>query len=310
MSALRQVFKASRISTSLPRRRLFRRHTSINTVQLPQFNQPKAPFSTTGTMAHSNLNKTALALKALHVPGQPVIMANVWDVASTRTVGSLPSAKALATASYAVALANDSEDALMTLETNLAAARAIGKVAVELEKPLSVDLQDGYGARLEEAIQGVIAAGAVGVNIEDVDKDTGVQYAPEEAAERIRKAVAVAKGEGVPDFVVNARCDTILKGSGDFDETIQRGKLYLEAGATTVFVIGGSGRGGLTTDEVKRLSTALDGRLNASVVFAEGKLTAKELGDIGISRISIGPQLYFKAMQAAKAEAEKLLSRA
>lgn len=260
-------------------------------------------------MAHSSLNKQAQALKALHVPGEPVILANVWDVASARTVGSLPTAKALATASFAVALANDTEDALMTLETNLAAARAIGKVAAELNKPLSVDLQDGYGTRLEEAIQGVIAAGAVGVNIEDVDKETGVQYGPDEAAERIARALTVARSVGVPDFVVNARCDTLLKGSGDFDETVARGKKYLEAGATTIFVIGGVKRGGLSGDEVKRLSKALDGRLNASVVFAEGKLTAKELGDIGISRISIGPQLYFKAIQAAKAEAEKLLSR-
>lgn len=260
-------------------------------------------------MVHSNLNQKAQELKALHQPGTPVILANVWDTASARAVGSLPTAKALATASYAVALANETEDAAMTLETNLTAARAIAKVAAELDKPLSVDLQDGYGPRLEEAIAGVIAAGVVGVNIEDVDKDTGVQYSPSEAAERISRALAAAKTAGVPDFVVNARCDTILKGSGDIDETISRGKKYLEAGATSVFVIGGSGRGGLSTEEVKRLTKALDGRLNVSVVFADGKLTAKDLGEIGISRISIGPQLYLRAMQGVKTDAEKLLSR-
>lgn len=260
-------------------------------------------------MAYSNLNKKAQELKALHQPGTPVILANVWDIASARAVGSLPSAKAIASASYAVALANDTEDAALSLETNLAAARAIGKIAAELDKPFSVDLQDAYGSRLEEAISGVIAAGAVGVNIEDVDKETGVQYSPSEAADRIRRALAAAKSAGVPDFVVNARCDTILKGSGDMDETISRGKKYLEAGATTVFVIGGSSRGGLSTEEVKRLTKGLDGRLNVSVVLAEGKLTAKDVGDIGVSRISIGPQLYLKAVQVAKAEAEKLLSR-
>jgi len=260
-------------------------------------------------MAHSHLNEKAQELKALHVPGTPVIMANVWDIASARTVGSLPAAKALATASYAVALANGTEDAALTLEINVGAAKAIGKIAAELDKPLSVDLQDGYGARLEEAIAGVIAAGAVGVNIEDVDKDSGVQYSPADAADRIVRALKAAKSEGVPDFVVNARCDTMLKGSGDMEETISRGKKYLEAGATTVFVIGGAKRGGLSTDEVKQLTKGLDGRINVSVVLADGKLTAKDVGDIGASRISIGPQLHLKAMQGVKAEAEKLLGR-
>lgn len=260
-------------------------------------------------MAHSHLNKKAQELKALHQPGTPVIMANVWDIASARVVGSLPNAKAMATASYAVALANGTEDAALTLEINVSAVQAIGKIAAELDKPLSVDLQDGYGTRLEEAISGIIAAGAVGANIEDVDKDTGVQYSPSEAADRIVRALAAAKSAGVPDFVVNARCDTMLKGSGDIEETISRGKKYLESGATTVFVIGGAKRGGLSSEEVKHLTKGLDGRLNVSVVLAEGKLTAKDVGDIGVSRISIGPQLHLKAMQGVKVEAEKLLSR-
>lgn len=261
------------------------------------------------TMAHASLNQKAQELKALHQPGNPVILANVWDVSSARTVGSLPSAKALATASFAVASANNTSDDALTLEINLSVAKEVGKVAAELDKPLTIDLQDGYGPRLEEAISSVIAAGAVGVNLEDVDKETGVQYSPADAVDRITRALAAAKKEGVPDFVVNARCDTLLRSTGPIEEAFSRGKKYLDAGATTVFVLGGGKRGGLTADEVKQLTKQFEGRLNVSVVLADGKLSAKEVGEIGVSRISVGPQLYFKEAGTVKAEAEKLLSR-
>ena len=94
-------------------------------------------------MDTESLNKQAQLLKSLHVPGNPLILANVYDIPSARTVAALPSCKALATASFAVALANGTEDKKLTLEINLQAVRNIGKVACEFDKPLSVDLQDG-----------------------------------------------------------------------------------------------------------------------------------------------------------------------
>ncbi len=259
-------------------------------------------------MDPASLNRKAQELKSLHQPGNPVILANVYDIVSARAVATLPSCKALATASFAVALANGTQDKDLTLECNLQAVRAIGKVAREFGKPLTVDLQDGYGKRLEEAIVGLIERGAVGCNLEDCDMESGIMHSPEVAVERIKRVLVVARAEGVPDFVLNARCDVLLRG-GEIGEVFERGKRYLAAGATSVFVLGGSGRGGVATTEVKSMVKEFEGRLNVSCVMSLGNLTVKEIGELGASRISVGPQMLFKAKEALVAEAEKLLSR-
>lgn len=266
-------------------------------------------------MDMSTLNKHAKDFKALHQPGRPVILANVYDIPSARTVAALPSCKALATASYAVALAAGTEDTKLTLECNLQAVRVIGRVACELGKPLTVDLQDGYGGRLEEAITGIIERGAVGCNLEDSDRETGVLMPIDEAVDRIRRTLTTAHAEGVLDFVVNARCDVLLHGgsssgsssSDPLDEVVRRGKKYLAAGATSVFVLGGSSRGGVTAAEVERLAREFNGRLNVSCVLAPGNLSVRQIADLGVCRISVGPQMLFKATDAVKREADMLL---
>jgi 2-methylisocitrate lyase-like PEP mutase family enzyme len=117
-------------------------------------------------------NNLAKAFKRLHVPGRPVVLANIYDTLSAQAVAELPSCKALATASYGVARANGTEDDDMTMEINLEAVRKIAPVAKAHNKPLSVDVQDAYGDKLEEAITGLVKMGVVGVNLEDCDKDT------------------------------------------------------------------------------------------------------------------------------------------
>jgi 2-methylisocitrate lyase-like PEP mutase family enzyme len=96
-------------------------------------------------------NDLAKHLRSLHTPGSPLILTNVYDAATASIVASLPTAPAVATASYAIA-----------------AVRASSPT-----KPLTVDLQHGYGdyAELADTIRQVIALGAVGCNIEDMDGD-------------------------------------------------------------------------------------------------------------------------------------------
>ena len=251
-------------------------------------------------------NGTAQSFKALHKTGDPVILTNVYDLLSAEAVAALPDSKALATASYAVARAAGSTDDDMTLETNLAAVKLIAKAASAAKKPLTVDIQDGYGPQLEEAINALIDVGVVGINLEDVDKATQAFHSKEEAASRIQRVLAVAKSRNVPDFVINARCDTLVKG-GTLDETIERGRAYLAAGATTVFVWGGSARG-VGKDEVAKLVEAFDGRLNVSLKI-NGGLSIGELKKLGVQRISIGPALQFHAMAAYADAAAALLKQ-
>ena len=256
----------------------------------------------------TELNQLALNLKSLHRPGQPLVLTNVYDILSAEAVASLPSCKALATASYAVARTWGTEDDDMTMETNFAAVDGIEKAARKFGKPLTVDLQDGYGDKLDQAIKGLIDRGVVGANLEDCDKETQRMYSPERAAERVERAVEVARSAGVSDFVLNARCDTLIHG-GEIEEVVERGKKYLAAGATTVFVWGGSKRG-LSREEVAHLVEAFGGRLNVSLKMAANGLTVSQLANIGVARISVGPQIQIRAMKVFANEADLLLQEA
>jgi len=241
-------------------------------------------------------NANAKAFKALHIPGNPLLLANVHNERVARIVAAMPTCKAIATASFSIALANGTEDSKLSLETQLSSVEAIAAVAHEYNKPLTVDLQDGYGDRLEEAVTGMIERGVVGINLEDSDQATGKVMAEDTAVERVKRALAAASTAGVPDFVVNARPDTFLR-DGDFDEAIRRGKAYLAAGATTVYILGHSARA-VTREEIGKIVENLDGRVNIALRLPrpgqpEPTLKRQDLVDAGVARVSIGPQLFF-----------------
>lgn len=247
----------------------------------------------------------AQQLRSLHRPGKPLVLANVYDASIAEIVASNPSSEAIATASFAIAAVHGLEDDALDLETNLAVLRRVAPIAAKYNKPVTVDLQDGYGDRLEEAIESIIAAGASGCNLEDRDNETGKLYPFDEAVSRVKRAVAAATKAGVPNFALNARSDAVVVNS-DIDDAIARGKAFLAAGANTVFVWGGPNRG-LARAEVEKISKALDGRLNVIKVLAPGGLSVQELADIGVARISVGPQLYRKAIATVQEAASELL---
>lgn len=262
----------------------------------------------------SGITDDAQRLRSLHKPGSPVVFTNVWDAVSAKTVAAIPSVKALATASYAVAAVAGLDDNDLTLEINLAAAKAIAPIAHAANKPLTVDWQDGYGNRLEEGIKALVEAGVVGINLEDYGREKpstagtskGNFYSIEENQDRIRRVMKVAKDEGVPSFVVNARCDTLVHG-GSISEAIERGNAYLEAGAANIFVWGGASRGGITRAEVEVLCKAFEGKLNVSLKAKEnGGLSVSDLSEIGVARISLGPQILLRMQKAVEAEVKAI----
>jgi 2-methylisocitrate lyase-like PEP mutase family enzyme len=255
----------------------------------------------------SSQNALAAHLSSLHTPSSPLLLTNVWDAITATAISSLPSTRALATASYAIAAASGLPDADLDLETNLRAVRAIAPVAKAHNLPLTVDMQDGFGAQLEEGVKAVIEAGAVGMNLEDFCRESGGMYSVEEASDRIRRTMTVATSLGVPAFVLNARTDTLFSG-GSLDDAIVRGKAYLAAGATCVFIWGGAERGGWSRSEVVAATKALDGKLN--VILARGKeggLSVQELGEMGVCRISMGPYLMRWVQEQVKGEAGRIL---
>ncbi len=245
-------------------------------------------------MAAQALNDKAKALRKLCKPGDPVILTNVYDAATAAIVAQHSSTRAMATASYAIAATNGIEDNDLSLEDNLIGIRKVAGVASKKDLPLTADLQDGYDD-VATMIKQAIDTGAVGCNIEDVDNKTEKLRSVEDAVSRIKTAMSAAQQVGVPDFCINARTD-VLSFGGSIQDAIARGKAYLEAGAVTVFVWGGPSGRGVSGDEAKQLVQGLGGMVNVKMNLRPGYLNAKQLADLGVARVSIGPELYSKAM--------------
>ncbi|MFF0910390.1 isocitrate lyase/phosphoenolpyruvate mutase family protein [Microbacterium enclense] len=233
------------------------------------------------------LNDTAEAFARLHTAPEILRVVNVWDVVSARAVAALPETRALATAGHSIAATFGYEDGEnIPLDTML---DMVGRIVAAVDVPVTADLDSGYGDP-GETTRRAIGVGVVGANVEDRMKPFAESVAAVEAV------IAAGEAEGVP-FVLNARTDAVLKG-GDrpMDEkvadAIERGRAFLAAGATTVFV-----PGLLDADVTRRLVDAL-GERKLSVIGVPGALTADEYEALGVARISYGPQTQRVALTA------------
>src|SRR5262245_56992946 len=143
----------------------------------------------------------AETLRKLHVAGDPLILANVWDPTSARVVEAA-GMRAIATTSNAIAPVNGYEDhGHLPPDVAFGALRLIAD-AVKL--PVTADLEDGYGLSPEEFVDRLAGAGACGANIEDTDHRVGALVDAERHAERIAAIKAAARARGF-DPVINAR---------------------------------------------------------------------------------------------------------
>lgn len=247
----------------------------------------------TGTTA----SERAAALRALHVPGKPLVLPNVWDVAAARAVekAGFP-VVATGSAAVAAALGYDDGEAAPADEMLAAVARITRAIGV----PVTADLERGYGLPPAQLVERVAGTGAVGVNLEDSDPATGKLVDPAEQADFLSSVRAAATEAGV-DLVINARVDSYGHGTGTPEErladAIQRGQRYLAAGADCAFPI-------LFTEaeSIRALVEALDGPVN--VLFRPGTPTLAELADLGVARVSFGPGLH----RASTAHITTLLS--
>jgi 2-methylisocitrate lyase-like PEP mutase family enzyme len=261
---------------------------------------------TTRILEAARQDELAARLASLHKPGDPVVLANVYDGATAKVIISDARAKAVATASYAIAETHGVDDDDLTQEQNLQAIATIASVVVPSGKPLTVDLQDGY-EDVGASIRAIIDLGAVGCNLEDVDckaQPRAKLRDVEDAVARVKAARAAATEMGVPNFALNARTDTLLFG-GTIEDAIARGRRFLDAGATNVFVWGGPKRG-VSREEVAKLVEGLDGKLNVKMNLRDGFLDLEELKKLGVARVSVGPELFHKAMAGYREGVERV----
>ena len=222
------------------------------------------------------------AFAALHVPGDPVILYNIWDVGSALAVVR-GGAKALATGSHPVADAHGWPDGQQVpIDFALAnAERIVGAVDV----PLTVDFEGAYSADPGEGAANVArlaATGAVGCNFEDqVIGGDGLHPLDLQC----RRIEAIRSKVGA-DFFINARTDLLLKTDDHddalLDRVIERGKAFAGAGASGFFVP--------RLADLRQIETVVrEVPLPLNVIAFPGAPAKSDWASVGVARISHGP---------------------
>jgi 2-methylisocitrate lyase-like PEP mutase family enzyme len=254
------------------------------------------PESANAASAQHSLENKAAELLRLHQDPTLLTVVNVWDSISAKVVADTPGSAAIATASHSIAAAWGYPDGeQIPVETMI---EAVGRIVEATTLPVTADLEGGYGDPAE-TIRRAIGVGVVGANIED-------QMRPlDEAAANVATIMDAAISEGVPDFVLNARTDAFVKGR-DRDpadvlaDAVDRGKAFLDAGAPTVFVPGPLGE-----DQISTLVDAL-GPQRLTVIGFPGSTPLARLEELGVARISYGPQSLRVALTALQELAEDI----
>lgn len=239
---------------------------------------------------------------ALHVPGTPLVLVNVWDAGSARAVAAA-GAKAIATGSASVAAANGYSDAeTLPLALALGNARRIVR-AVDL--PVSIDFEGGYAVdhgAVASNVALLAATGAIGCNFEDQVIGGSGMHTPELQAGRIA-AIRAATG---PDFFINARTDIFLQAAPEshdaakVDAAIARAHAYAAAGASGFFVPGLA-----DLDLLARICR--ESPLPVNFMAFPGAPDAAAVAAAGVARISHGPFPFHAAMRAVEKAAKGLL---
>jgi 2-methylisocitrate lyase-like PEP mutase family enzyme len=234
----------------------------------------------------STQEERAARFRALH-EGEAFVIPNPWDAGSARVLEGLRF-QALATTSSGFAFTLGRQDGQVTLDEVAAHVEALVEAT---DLPISVDLENGYGAEPERAAAAITRAaeaGAVGGSIEDWDPD-GHLYELSHAVERVQAAVEAARGLGWP-FTLTARAENHIRGNPDLGDTIARLQAFEEAGADVLYAPGLA-----TTDEIRAVCSALSKPVN---VLARRSLRMAEIAEAGGQRVSVGGALTWAAMGA------------
>jgi 2-methylisocitrate lyase-like PEP mutase family enzyme len=221
----------------------------------------------------------------LHRGSKILVLPNAWDVASARIVedAGFP---AIATTSAGVAFSLGYPDGQRIPREEMLG--LVRRIADAVEVPVTADMEAGFGSSPEEVAdttRAVIAAGAVGMNLED-----GVEGRPDFLVdlnlqkEIIRAVIEAGNSAGV-SFVLNARTDIFLYGIGPAEtrlaRALERLNAYREAGAPSLFAPGVKER-----ETIQQLAREVTGPLN--ILATVGTPPVPELQQLGVARVSLG----------------------
>jgi 2-methylisocitrate lyase-like PEP mutase family enzyme len=247
-------------------------------------------------MKSSDLNGKCERLRSLHVPGDPLLLPNAWDVSTARAVVEA-GFRVVATTSHAVAetLGYEDHEGAPAEEMLAAAARIAGGVEV----PVTVDAEAGYGMGPAELVAALKRAGAAGCNLEDTDHATGELRDPAQHADWLRAVREAARAEGY-GLVINARIDVFVAAAASgaepgaqaegVGEALRRAEAYFEAGVDCVYPIAL-----YESEPLRSFVSDAPGPVNALKIPPAPSLA--ELADLGAARVSWGGLLHREAME-------------
>ena len=239
-------------------------------------------------------------LRRLHHGSEPLLLPNVWDVASARAVtgAGFP---VVATSSHAIAASLGLPDAdVMAPEL---AFDVVARIAASVDVPVTADLEAGYQLPADELVERLLRAGAVGCNLEDTDhhgRDVLVPLGRQAA--RLRTVRQASEAAGVP-LVINARIDVFLREAGEpearLSEAIRRGQAYRAAGADCLYPIGLSEPSAIRTF-VREVGAPVNIRLHP-----DGP-SRQALAALGVARISLVTGLFRRSIEAIERALDEL----
>jgi 2-methylisocitrate lyase-like PEP mutase family enzyme len=235
-------------------------------------------------------------LRAMHVPGTPLVLPNAWDVASARAVvaAGFP---VVATTSMGVAASLGYEDHERAPGDEMLA--AAGRIAGAVEVPVTVDAEAGYGMEPADLVAALKQMGAAGCNLEDTNHATGELRDPVAQAAWLR-AVREAASDQSYALVINARIDVFLSAltSGSdapsqaelVSEALRRAQAYVEAGADCVFPI-------VLWERDALAAFMSEARGPVNVLRIPQAPSQAELAELEVARVSYGGLLHHEAME-------------
>jgi len=255
-------------------------------------------------MAERTQQDSAGKLRALHAAGV-LVLPNAWDAGSAAVI-ALAGAQAIATTSGGIAWSVGRHDGQGLTRAEMI--QRIREIVAAVTIPVTADIEGGYGPGPEDVAltaEAAIAAGAVGVNIEDSHAPGGPLFDPAEQAERIQAARVASASAGLPGLFINARTDVFLYGIGApqarLDHVLTRSSAYAKAGADGLFVPG-------LTDLQAITELAEASPLPVNVMAGPGAPPVAELAAAGVRRVSIGTAITQAAYTLANRTAANLLT--
>ncbi len=223
--------------------------------------------------------------RRMHAGPRILALPNAWDAVSARILEEAGH-PAIATSSAAVAFSLGYPDGQRISRTEML--EVVARIARAVRVPVTADMESGYGTTVKdmmETAKAVVAAGAIGMNLEDVTGDDETSHVEISLQQETIRAIREASSSlGVP-LVLNARTDIYLMPIGEastrFERTVERLRAYRQAGADCVFAPGVS-----EPETIAKLVKAIAAPLN--ILASANCPSLAELERMGVARVSAG----------------------